>query len=113
MSDLKAPTGAQVRGQIQSGATGDVRSGFDPAMAPMETDAEAGGAPITGDQARVALNDHANVKPDVQENHDVAMRQPGSARTSSQTGRLLPFGIVVAMLAAAALAMAVLSWWHG
>jgi hypothetical protein len=41
MTDRKHPTGAQVRGQIQSGDTGDIRSGFDPAAAPMETDAEA------------------------------------------------------------------------
>lgn len=36
-------TGAQIRGDIQSGRTGDKRPGFDPALAPLETDSEAGG----------------------------------------------------------------------
>lgn len=35
---------AQVRGDIDRGLTGDKRPGFDPAAAPLETDAEAGGA---------------------------------------------------------------------
>lgn len=35
--------GAQVRGDIQKGMTGDKVPGFDPAAAPMETDAEAAG----------------------------------------------------------------------
>lgn len=39
-------TGAQVRGDIQSGRSGDKRPGFDPALAPLETDSEAGGAGI-------------------------------------------------------------------
>jgi hypothetical protein len=39
------PTAAQLRGDINSGKTGDKTPGFDPAAAPMETDAEAGGAP--------------------------------------------------------------------
>ncbi|QKK33313.1 hypothetical protein FE844_027510 (plasmid) [Rhizobium indicum] len=113
MSDRKDPTGAQVRGQIQSGDTGDIRPGFDPAAAPMETDAEAAGAPITTDQARTALDDRANVKPDRQSNFDVAMRQPGSAKTTSQTGRIFPTGLLIAILVAAAVGMAVLSWLHG
>jgi hypothetical protein len=47
---------AQVRGDIQRGRTGDKRSGFDPALAPMETDAEAGGTPLTPDQVEIARN---------------------------------------------------------
>jgi len=43
----KKPTSAQLRGDIDSGKTGDKTPGFDPAAAPMETDAEAGGAPPT------------------------------------------------------------------
>lgn len=35
---------ARIRGDIQQGRTGDKAPGFDPAMAPLETDAEAGGA---------------------------------------------------------------------
>ena len=37
-------TGARARGAIQRGETGDKVPGFDPAAAPMETDAEAGGS---------------------------------------------------------------------
>lgn len=40
-SDIPA---ARIRGDIQQGHTGDKVPGFDPAMAPLETDAEAGGA---------------------------------------------------------------------
>jgi hypothetical protein len=113
MTDRQHPTGAQVRGQIQSGDTGDIRSGFDPAAAPMETDAEAGGAPISPPEARVALDDNADVKPDRQDGFDVAMRQPGSAKTTSQTGRVLPVGIILVVLICVAVGLAVLSWWHG
>jgi len=34
-----------VRGDIDKGRTGDKAAGVDPAAAPMETDAEAGGTP--------------------------------------------------------------------
>jgi hypothetical protein len=37
---------AEVRGDIQRGVTGDKRAGFDPAVAPLETDAEAAGTPL-------------------------------------------------------------------
>ena len=40
------PNPAQIRGDIQRGLTGDKRPGFDPAMAPLETDSEAGGVPL-------------------------------------------------------------------
>ncbi|MFU0505756.1 hypothetical protein [Pseudaminobacter sp. NGMCC 1.201702] len=36
---------AQVRGNIQKGCSGDKVPGFDPAAAPLETDAEAAGTP--------------------------------------------------------------------
>jgi len=41
----KKPNAAQLRGDIDKGRTGDKAPGIDPAAAPMETDAEAGGAP--------------------------------------------------------------------
>lgn len=54
--------GAQTRGAIQRGETGDKVPGFDPAAAPMETDAEAGGIsqPSADDQPRRARSDRAN-----------------------------------------------------
>jgi hypothetical protein len=47
MSKQKPSTAAQLRGDIDKGRTGDKAKGLDPAAAPMETDAEAGGAPPT------------------------------------------------------------------
>jgi hypothetical protein len=40
-------TGSQLRDDIDSGRTGDKIAFPDPATVPLETDAEAGGAPIT------------------------------------------------------------------
>jgi len=50
----KEPTAAQLRGDINSGKTGDKTPGFDPAAAPMETDAEAGGAPPSPEEVAQA-----------------------------------------------------------
>ena len=45
---------AQIRGDIQRGVTGDKRAGFDPAAAPLETDAEAAGTPLGAEHLRPA-----------------------------------------------------------
>lgn len=45
---------AQVRGDVQHGLTGDKTRGFDPAAAPLETDDEAGGVPLTAEAAQNA-----------------------------------------------------------
>lgn len=47
MSKKRRPNAAQLRGDIDRGRAGDKAPGVDPAAAPMETDAEAGGAPPT------------------------------------------------------------------
>ena len=48
MTDDKKPsTAAQLGDDIDKGRTGDKAKGVDPAAAPMETDAEAGGASPT------------------------------------------------------------------
>ncbi|WP_162244193.1 MULTISPECIES: hypothetical protein [unclassified Rhizobium] len=44
-----------MRGDIQAGLTGEKQPGFDPAMAPLETDAEAGGFPLSPDETTTAL----------------------------------------------------------
>ncbi len=52
-------TAAQLRGDIDRGRTADKAAGLDPAAAPMETDAEAGGTPPSADvveQARALEN---------------------------------------------------------
>ncbi|ESY76437.1 hypothetical protein X740_28560 [Mesorhizobium sp. LNHC221B00] len=41
MAKVSNPTPASGRGEIQAGATRDKTPGFDPAIAPLETDAEA------------------------------------------------------------------------
>jgi hypothetical protein len=45
---------AAARGRIQAGETGDKVPGFDPAAAPLETDAEAGGTPVTAEEMALA-----------------------------------------------------------
>jgi hypothetical protein len=42
---------AGIRGDIQRGLSGDKKPGFDPAAAPMETDSEAGGTPLSSEDA--------------------------------------------------------------
>jgi hypothetical protein len=59
----KKPTAAQLRGDINSGKTGDKTPGFDPAAAPMETDAEAGGAPPTPEEvAQARANERRGIQ---------------------------------------------------
>ncbi|CAN7704021.1 hypothetical protein LJR098_002550 [Rhizobium sp. LjRoot98] len=99
MTKYKNTTGAQVRGQIQSGETGDIRPGFDPAAAPIETDAEAAGQPITPEQARIAVADRRHLKPDVQENFDGAMRKPNGVKKLPDIA-LHPVAIVLGLIIA-------------
>ena len=47
-------TAASIRGDIQTGLSGDKKPGFDPAAAPMETDGEAGGVPLSAEQVQIA-----------------------------------------------------------
>ncbi|RUW63928.1 hypothetical protein [Mesorhizobium sp. M7A.F.Ca.US.008.03.1.1] len=43
MANVSNPTPATTRGEVQAGATQDKTPGFDPSIAPLETDAEAAG----------------------------------------------------------------------
>ncbi|NHT78570.1 hypothetical protein G8E10_22965 [Rhizobiaceae bacterium CRRU44] len=78
------PTAAQVRGDIQAGKTGDIRQGFDPAAAPLETDGEAAGTPLSSEQARLAIKTQRSLVGDDQTDFDTAMRAPGSMKTVPQ-----------------------------
>lgn len=71
-SDVPA---ARIRGDIQQGRTGDKVPGFDPAMAPLETDAEAGGA-----AQPVLESEHAGVE-----------RPPPGANASETGSAMRPF----------------------
>lgn len=51
---ISKQTASNVRGDIQLGLSGDKKPGFDPAAAPLETDAEAGGAPMDDEQVQIA-----------------------------------------------------------
>jgi hypothetical protein len=51
---ISKQTASNVRGDIQLGLSGDKKPGFDPAAAPLETDAEAGGAPMDEEQVEIA-----------------------------------------------------------
>ncbi|WP_261334862.1 hypothetical protein [Rhizobium leguminosarum] len=70
-------TAAEVRGRIQSGDSGDIRSGFDPAAAPLETDAEAAGQPMSHEEIETALHTQSRGAADRQRKYDVAIVNPG------------------------------------
>lgn len=65
---MAEPTGrpsnpAELRGDIQAGRTGDKRPGFDPALAPLETDSEAGGIGLSPEQVAMAREGQLRGKP--------------------------------------------------
>lgn len=89
---------AQVRGDIQAGLTGDKRPGFDPAMAPLETDAEAGGVSLSREEIDTARQEQREGRPiDISGDSGTAMR-PSFAGNRPQQGPfwLYFFGIALA-----------------
>lgn len=98
-------TGAQLRGDIQSGDAGDKRPGFDPALAPLETDSEAGGAGLDGRMADLdRAGQHRDVARGSDPSFDSAMRPP--ERTKRRHAP--PWAWPAAIAAAAVVAIAVL-----
>ncbi|MBC2771333.1 hypothetical protein H6M51_00565 [Rhizobium sp. AQ_MP] len=76
---------AQVRGDIQAGLTGDKRPGFDPAMAPLETDAEAGGVSLSQAEIQTARQEQREGRPrDVSGDSGTAMRSSFSGNRARQ-----------------------------
>ncbi|MCA1439514.1 hypothetical protein I6F07_04615 [Ensifer sp. IC4062] len=71
MPKLPESNPAQVRGDIQHGRTGDKKRGFDPSAAPLETDDEAAGMPLTSEAAGTAR---------------IGQRPDGHADTSAEYG---------------------------
>jgi hypothetical protein len=49
-----ANNSAQIKGDINKGLSGDKRPGFDPAAAPLATDGEAAGTPLSAEQVSIA-----------------------------------------------------------
>jgi hypothetical protein len=74
---FQSSTSEQLRDDIDSGRTGDKAPGFDPAAAPMNADAEAGGAaPTAAEIAQARL----------------AERRPGPKRPNAAEPALTPDG---------------------
>jgi hypothetical protein len=96
---------ATVRGDIQKGLAGDKKPGFDPAVAPMETDAEAGGVPLTAQGAKVDRANQRNVnRADHQGTYASAMR-PNGAKDVRLSSKII---VMIATLIVASAAFAVL-----
>ncbi|MDI6838349.1 MAG: hypothetical protein QMD99_21885 [Rhizobiaceae bacterium] len=94
-------TAAQVRGNIQQGLTGDKRRGFDPAAAPLETDGEAAGTPMTAEEARLArAGERAGRHVDRSENFDTAMRGDEAAVPRSLRSRHIALAILLILVVA-------------
>lgn len=102
---------ARIRGDIQAGLTGDKRPGFDPALVPLETDAEAAGTPLGAEMVEIALRTQRQGKrPDVSGDDGSAMRPIFPANHSLQSripvvGIALAFAGSVFFLAAMLLAL--------
>ncbi|MBP2234700.1 hypothetical protein J2Z31_001190 [Sinorhizobium kostiense] len=79
------PNPAQIRGDVQHGRTGDKTRGFDPAAAPLETDAEAAGTPLTGEVTRNARAGQLRKKP-----ADISTEYADALRPLSDTERISP-----------------------
>lgn len=78
---MAGSSGAQVRGDIQSGDSGDKRPGFDPALAPLETDSEAGGQGLDSERAEMARRtQHSMVNNGPDPSFNSAMRPPERAK---------------------------------
>ncbi len=74
---------AQLRGDIQRGVTGDKRAGFDPAAAPLETDAEAAGTPLGPEHTELGELPPVTPPGHAADSYENAMLRPadGSPRT--------------------------------
>jgi hypothetical protein len=71
---------AEVRGDIQLGLTGDKRAGFDPAAAPLETDAEAAGTPLRDSELLPASDAGRTKVGHAADSYQDAMRRPAGVK---------------------------------
>ena len=99
---------AQLKGDIDSGRTGDKVGGFDPGAAPLGTDAEAGGTPPTAQEVAMARKDEqATAGNGARRNAAEPELQPNASYSHSSMG----WGVAVgagAAVAMGALLLAVL-----
>lgn len=110
MADITQRRGAnpaQVRGDIQAGLTGDKRPGFDPAMAPLETDAEAGGVSLSQAEIDLARHEQRQGRPvDVSGDSGTAMR-PSFAGNRPEQGPFWLYFFGIALIATIGIAVLV------
>ncbi|AFL54023.1 hypothetical protein ABIE78_006348 [Sinorhizobium fredii] len=113
MSKLHKSNPAQVRGDIQHGRTGDKKPGFDPAAAPLETDGEAAGTPLSAEATQKARAAQLHGAPTLSTEFGDAMRpfataEPGQSSRPQLGLSLLISGVV---LAATVLVYAIAADW--
>ncbi|WP_312794223.1 hypothetical protein [Tianweitania sp.] len=86
---------SEVRGAIDKGQTGEKVAGFDPAASPMETDAEAGGAPTVGSDEAAAAQQPSSLPRANASTHGSAMRPfDDAAHTKSNRPLLIYIGLI-------------------
>lgn len=93
-NDSAYPTGERVRADIDSGVTGEKVSASDPAMAPLGTDDEAAGTPLTRKQIAIETAAQPRVEP-AGENSSSAL------------------AVFAVSIAAVAIAIVALAYWLG
>ncbi len=104
--DLRAsPTTAELKGDIDSGRTGDKVGGVDPAAAPLGTDAEAAGTPAAGGEVAVARRQERTAKPSA--NRNAAEPELAPDGRMNQSAPVI-IGVVLGM--AAAILLGVFLW---
>lgn len=101
--DDRDENAARLRGDIAAGKATGKRPGFDPAAAPIETDAEAGGTPASAEEVRIARG--TQVRPeaaDLDVPYGSAMRSPENEGDAADHGGGMAS---IALIAAAAMAV--------
>ncbi|MDK1490797.1 hypothetical protein QN219_12065 [Sinorhizobium sp. 7-81] len=108
MSKLPESNPAQVRGDIQRGRTGDKKRGFDPSAAPLETDDEAAGTPLTTEATGTArAGQRSDGQADASNEYGDAMRPLSTAepRRSPKYRLVLLMAAIVVVAGVFALAV--------
>jgi len=95
---------AQIRGDISQGQGGK-RPGIDPAAAPLETDAEAGGSGLSSEEVAIARSSQRDATPRASRqaaeglSYGSAMHEPTSSKRPAATRRRLVAVLVVLAVA--------------
>lgn len=111
-------TAAADRGAIDQGQTGDKVAGFDPAAAPMEADAEAGGTATVPDMSSIPRSPALAAQPPGIEvepgfnaaSHGSAMRPFEHDGSKSRGIRDWPIIVILAVVAVAAVVFLGVGW---